>query len=453
MIKSSENTLSRIRVFMFCLNVAACLFVMGIIHETSNSICINFEATAFLNSVERIPVNPHSSFYGTFLLCFVFFISYCARHFFFHNNQSFVYATLFADIIINIFVLLFMNFNYEGLTLLILANVMYYVAGARKYPAMILGIFIYMALSYDMINVWYPLFSVRSYIAYYPRQYQHVLLFIFYAFSALNLICFTLFCMLIINNQKYTINEINNLNKQLEKANIELKEYADIKEKMGETKERNRLAMEIHDTIGHSLTGISVGVDTCLAIMDSNPKAAKSQLEVISGVAKTGIADIRRSVRKLQSDVSSELTLEQNIVDMIEKTQKATGIKILFDNSVDLKFESDENNAIFRVIQESVTNAIRHGKATEIKIKIFKDNPEIDLQGNFLKHESYNGYDAGENLNILIQDNGVGCKELVSGFGTTHMKERIDMLKGSINFTTEENKGFTVKAVIPLRKE
>ena len=182
MIKSAEKTLSQIRIFMFCLNVAACLFVMGIIHETSNSICINFSATSFLNSVERIPVNPHASFYGTFILCFLFFISYGTRHFFFHGNQTLIYATLVTDVILNILVLFFTNFNYDGLTLLILSNVMYYVAGARKYTAMILGIFIYMALSYDIINVWYPLYSVRSYIAYYPRQYQHVLLFIFYAF-------------------------------------------------------------------------------------------------------------------------------------------------------------------------------------------------------------------------------------------------------------------------------
>ncbi|MCR4627945.1 MAG: sensor histidine kinase [Treponema sp.] len=432
MIKSVEITLSKLRIFMFCVNVCACLFVMGIIHVTSNTICANFQATAFLSSVERIPVNPHASFFWTFFLCFLFFISYTVRHFFFKSNQRMLYATLFADFIINILVLFFTNFNYEGLTLLLLANVMYYVAGARKFPAMILGIFVYMALSYDMINVWYPLYSVRSYIAYYPRQYQHVLLFVFYAFSALNLICFTLFCMMIINDQKYTINEINSLNRKLEKANIELKEYADIKEKMGETKERNRLAMEIHDTIGHSLTGISVGVDTCLAIMDSNPKAAKSQLEVISGVAKNGIADIRRSVRKLQSDVSSTQSLEQNIMDMLEKTQKATGIKIFFDNNVVLKFESDEENAIFRVIQESVTNAIRHGKASEIRIKTF-----MEL----------------ENLIIVIQDNGQGCKEFVSGFGTTHMKERLSMLKGTITFETEKDKGFTVKALIPLRKE
>ena len=60
MIKAGEITLSRIRIFMFCVNVTACLFVMGIIHVTSNTICANFQATTFLNSVERIPENPHS---------------------------------------------------------------------------------------------------------------------------------------------------------------------------------------------------------------------------------------------------------------------------------------------------------------------------------------------------------------------------------------------------------
>ena len=80
------------------------------------------------------------------------------------------------------------------------------------------------------------------------------------------MISFTVFCIKVIQEQKDIIDEKNKLYGELKKANEKLKEYADIKEKMGQTKERNRLAMEIHDSVGHSLTGISVGVDTCLAI-------------------------------------------------------------------------------------------------------------------------------------------------------------------------------------------
>ena len=199
---------------------------------------------------------------------------------------------------------------------------------------------------------------------------------------------------------------------------------------MGQTKERNRLAMEIHDSVGHSLTGISVGVDTCLAIMDKNPAAAKTQLQVISGVAKDGIADIRRSVSTLRSDSGTQTPLDQNIKNMIEKTKRATGIEIQFICYVHLCFGEDEENAIFRIIQESVTNAIRHGKATKIVIVISSQN---------------------NNLEIVVSDNGCGCKNLIDGFGITHMKERIALLHGSIGFISHN--GFTVEALLPLREK
>ncbi|MCR5290294.1 MAG: sensor histidine kinase, partial [Treponema sp.] len=304
------------------------------------------------------------------------------------------------------------------------------IEGSWKYPVMIAGIFIYMFFSFDFMDVFYPLYSVSTYIAVYSGQWQLILFILLYSFSALNLISFILYCIQMIREQKNTIDEINRLYQKLAKANDELRQYADIKEKMGETKERNRLAMEIHDTLGHSLTGISVGVDTCIAIMDTNPTVAKAQLKVISGVAKNGIADIRRSVSTLQNDLPKHTTLEQNIRDMISKAQKATGTHISFNTVTELHFEDDEENAIFRVIQESVTNAIRHGHAKKIDVTISrKDNK----------------------LKIIISDNGVGCDSFVSGFGTTHMKERVAMLDGSIDFISHN--GFTVIADIPLRQD
>ena len=248
----------------------------------------------------------------------------------------------------------------------------------------------------------------------------------------MNFIGFIYFCIQVIRQQKDTIDEKERLYLELEKANEKLKNYADIKEKMGQAKERNRIAMEIHDTIGHSLTGISVGVDTCIAIMDSNPVIAKKQLEVISSVAKDGIADIRRSVRTLQIDErQTQYSFEESIKDMLLKAGKSSGIDIVYNNEVsELHFEKDEENTVFRVIQESVTNSIRYGKPHKIYIDMSeKDNV----------------------LQLIIQDDGKGCENFEPGFGIVHMKERVEMLHGTIEFYPQE--GFTVKALIPLRKE
>ena len=91
--------------------------------------------------------------------------------------------------------------------------------------------------------------------------------------------------------------------------------------------------------------------------------------------------------------------------------------------------DQDEEEVVYRVVQESITNAIRHGKATEIRVSISR---------------------MEEELHILITDNGIGCSNVIPGFGLHHMNERLEMLGGRLDYTGES--GFTVHAVIPVRR-
>ncbi|MFA6856540.1 MAG: sensor histidine kinase [Treponema sp.] len=423
-------TIKKIRDTMLCINVTACLFIMLVIFKTSRTICIFQQAVDFFNSIEKIPVKPDSTFILSILICAGFIITHCIRQLVFINNKVSVYITLSIDILLNICLLRITDCNYNGFILWLLANCIYYVENKRKYFAMIAGIFLFVFSSHDLITIYYPLFSIRNYISFYSKITQNILLFIYYGLSSVNLICFLLFCINVIQEQRGIIAVIHRLYKKLRIANTKLKEYADIKEKMGQIKERNRLTMEIHDTLGHSLTGISVGVDTCIAVMDKYPEKAKAQLQVISSVAKDGIKDIRRSISMLKTDELDCVDFEDTVRNMLEKIKKATGIKIIFVCNANLNPSEDEQNAVFRVIQESVTNAIRHGKAARIIITLVEKN---------------------SNLDITISDNGRGCSQLKYGFGLSHMQERIKMLNGTIEFKSDS--GFTVHALIPVREK
>lgn len=115
---------------------------------------------------------------------------------------------------------------------------------------------------------------------------------------------------------------------------------------MGETKERNRLAREIHDTLGHILTGISVGIDAVLVLMDIAPDKAKEQLEGIGDTARRGLQDVRRSVRKLKPDALERMSLNNAIHQMIEDMSKVTNTKIYFVSYMEeLEFEADERKS------------------------------------------------------------------------------------------------------------
>ena len=231
------------------------------------------------------------------------------------------------------------------------------------------------------------------------------------------------------SRQRSTIEEVHQLYKELQTANEQLKEYADMSERMAQTRERNRLAREIHDTLGHTLTGISAGLDACLALVDVSPDETKKQLELLAGVSREGIRDIRRSVHELRPDSLERLSLEVAIRKMIVEMSQVSGVQIYFDTEEEhLKFDKDEESAIYRVIQEGITNAVRHGQAGRIWISLKRKDGEIIL---------------------TIRDDGSGCKEMKSGFGTRHIRERIEMLQGTVSF--DGRHGFVITAHIPIR--
>lgn len=323
-----------------------------------------------------------------------------------------------------------MDFNYNGLLLLVFANVIAYVKdGKVKIFFVAMAIAGYLVADYELLSIYKPLYSVSDYIRYYPSNTQQYLFSIYNVIISLNIILFIVYCVYVINAQRGTIEEVNQLYHELQTANEQLKEYADMSERMAQTRERNRLAREIHDTLGHTLTGITAGLDACLAMIDMAPDQTKKQLEMLSQVSRDGIKEIRRSVNELRPDALDRLSLEVAIRKMVMDMSKVSDVEIYFETEEKhLKFDEDEENAIYRVIQESITNAVRHGQAKKIWITLKKIDGEILL---------------------VIKDNGIGCEKVKSGFGTKHIKERIEMLKGTVSFDGRD--GFTVTARIPIR--
>ncbi len=423
-----DNSIRKIKYVMLGINIFAIIFILIVINTTTNIIIIDDSARVFMDSLVKLPYKTNILLIKGIIYSSLLIFTFYLRQFIFPEKKKNILLTLLVDTTITILLMQLIDFNYNGIILWVLANVVYYIESKNKYIAITVGVFLYILTTFSILNVYINLFSLSEYINYYPKNIRQIILTFYYTLTGLNLICFIIFCVLVIQEQRGQINEINALYKKLSIANDELRHLAEIKEKMGETKERNRLAREIHDTLGHSLTAISFGVDACIATLDSNPKETKDKLEVISNIAKGGIKEVRTSVTTLRADSSEELTLSQNIIKMIERTIKATDININYTIERDFNLEKYEENAIYRVVQESITNAIRHGHATEINITLIKEN-------NFLK--------------LDIKDNGMGCKKINPGFGTRHMKERIQNINGSIEYKSD--KGFIVSAKVPLR--
>lgn len=164
-------------------------------------------------------------------------------------------------------------------------------------------------------------------------------------------------------------------------------------------------------------------------MIDSSPEVTKGQLELISKVTRDGIKEVRRSVSELRPDSLERLNLEPAIRKMVNETNSITNTKIHFECDVEkLKFDEDEENAIYRVVQESMTNSVRHSHAKNVYITIKKKYSDIY---------------------ISIKDDGIGCTDMKKGFGTRHIVERIKLLNGTVEFDGSD--GFTTNVEIPIR--
>lgn len=436
MEQGKERYVSTFQGAMLVVNFLAVAFISTVIYRTSEVIRAHYDARVFLDSVGTIPVNPGKNLVICMVLMALLVVSFITRQVRRDGRAGEILpgwwnvASLLLDFVLCGAVIFCLDFNYNGLLLLVFANSIAYVRdGKLRILFVVLAITGYLVADYNILSISMPLYNFQDYVHYYSTSAQQYLLSAFNIMNSLNIILFIVYCVYVINVQQGTIEEVNRLYHEIQKANEQLQEYADMSERMAQTRERNRLAREIHDTLGHTLTGIAMGIDACLALIDTNVDLTKAQLRKLSDVSREGIRDIRRSVNELRPDALERLSLELAIRKMITDMSKLSDVQIFFETDESgLKFDEDEENAIYRVIQESITNAVRHGKAKKIWISMKKEEGELWL---------------------VIRDNGTGCENMKSGFGTKHIKERIEMLQGTVDFDGRD--GFTVTARIPIR--
>lgn len=435
--RMEKNRALLLKYAVFLFNIIAVLGISIFLWIATEKICDTYVASEFMGRVEAIPSHPRMIVAEMGILLFLLVLSFIGREYFFQDNPIICYSSIAFDLLISLIIIYLLDFNYNGILLWVFANLISHIKELKgKYVLIVVSLASYIGTDHGIVSVSSRLYYIKDYIGLYEGIWNKVLLWTYNVILSLNVILFLMFCVYIIMDQSGTITEVRRLyqqlsetNRELQGANVKLREYAVIKEKMGETKERNRLAREIHDTLGHTLTGISAGVDACIAMIDLSPEATKTQLDMIAQVTRDGIKEVRRSVSELRPDALDRLSLEHAIKKMVKETNSMTSTRIDFCCEVDvLKFDEDEENAIYRVIQESITNSIRHGNAKHVQIELTKKDSDIHL---------------------LIRDDGIGCKDMKKGFGTRHIVERIRMLNGEVWFSGEN--GFTTKVIIPIR--
>lgn len=414
---------------MFMLNVIIVLFYVAVIAITTKYIIGNDLARSFLDKVMYMPTAPVYIISGSvgLLLC----LAYCVYYREFNNirNKTINYLYSLLEVVISVILIFLIYLSYNGIILFVFCDCMYHLKKGLKYQVFLVALgLIYLLANYEIVTYFYTLVNIEEYFLVYDASIRNCLIIIKRLLEGFNIILFIIFMIIYILKQ---IQENEYISKKLSMVamiNKKMQKYVIVTEKFGEKNERKRLARELHDTIGHALAGMAVGVDACITMIDKNPQLAKAQLKVISKAIRKGMKDVRNSLNKMRPDFLQQYRLKEAIEKMKEEISDVTDLKINLNYQIDeTGFDTKIEDILFRVIQESITNSIRHGLATVVDIDIYKENNLLCLK---------------------IKDNGKGCKAINYGFGLKQMVERVYQIRGDINFYSEN--GFTTEIKIPL---
>jgi signal transduction histidine kinase len=223
--------------------------------------------------------------------------------------------------------------------------------------------------------------------------------------------------------------EVERLVEELQEANQQLRESAAQAEELAVTKERNRMAREIHDGLGHYLTTIHMEIQAARAVMAHDPTSALAMLEKAQTLTQDALTDVRNSVYALRASTDENLPLPQLVDKLLqncctmnlEAELKVFGTPRALSPQVLL--------TLYRAAQESINNICKHSQATQVWVSL--------------------DYQEPQKIKMMVQDNGVGADQIGGGFGLMGLKERVLLLNGQIEILTAKDQGFRLEISVP----
>jgi signal transduction histidine kinase len=214
-------------------------------------------------------------------------------------------------------------------------------------------------------------------------------------------------------------------------ANAGLTHYASTLEQLTVSRERNRLARELHDTLAHSLTAISVTLETAKAYFDIDVDKTRDLLDKSLESTRTGVEETRRALKALRSNVLEDLGLGP----AIRRAAESAASRFHLDLELDLPdpmppLSPDVEQTIHRITQEAIENITLHSKAKRFSISLTCSSRTI----------------------LTIRDDGVGfdsSERASSGhFGLVGMKERAELAGGRLEIESEKGGGTKIVLTI-----
>lgn len=207
-------------------------------------------------------------------------------------------------------------------------------------------------------------------------------------------------------------------------------------------KERQRISRELHDSTVQNLTSLVHKTELCSKLIEMDPIRCKLELTMMSRTLKDIINDTRHMIYNLRPMSFDDIGLEVTIERALDKLKLDKGCNISFQvEGESYTIKPVIGITLLRIIQEACSNAIKYAEASIISVKIIYGQDCITVS----IEDDGKGFDA-EHLDVSSRNDN-------SGFGLSMMKERVYLLSGEINITSEENDGTKIEVTVPINNK
>jgi signal transduction histidine kinase len=227
-----------------------------------------------------------------------------------------------------------------------------------------------------------------------------------------------------------TKSEAEQLAAQLADANRRLGDYAVQAEELATIQERNRLAREIHDNLGHYLTVVNVQINAARALIGVDTDRADAALDKAGRLTQEGLAAIRQSIAALRESPLGRRSLPDAVAALAAETQAAGIVAELRVNGAPRPLDSRRELTLYRAAQEGLTNVRKHARASRVDLTLdYRDPQQVSLQ---------------------ICDNGIGLtnSETLPGFGLLGLEERARQLGGHVTTQSAAGQGYCLTVTL-----
>ena len=223
--------------------------------------------------------------------------------------------------------------------------------------------------------------------------------------------------------------ELDSAMEELSESNRELKRLNEEHRALAVLEERQRIAKDIHDTAGHSITTVIMQTEAARLVIDKDPEDAKLKITAANLQARHALEELRESVHLL-SGASEHMPLKESLLSIARESMEGTEITVRCSVD-DVDCDEAKRRFLCNTLKEGISNGLRHGGATAFLFE--------------LKRE-------GEMLRFDLSDNGRGMAQenFREGFGLSGMRVRAESLGGNVNFVTEEDEGFEIHITLPI---